>query len=232
MIRVLLADDHALMRAGLRQVIESATGLAVAVEAADGNAVLRALREVTCDLAVLDLSMPGISGIALIRQVRRLYPELPVLVVSMYIESQYAVQALRAGANGYLGKNATPAEFIEGIRQVARGGTCVSPAIAAKLVRELHARTGDAPHARLTPREFEIFRMLAAGQTVGAIADALSLSSKTVSTHKANLLDKLGLTSTAALVLYAQRHGLLEQDTAGFASFADGAESSIATALP
>jgi DNA-binding NarL/FixJ family response regulator len=182
----------------------------VAGEAVDGDDVLRAVRDRPCDVLVLDMSMPGRSGVALIRQIHSMRPRLPILVLSMHVQHQYAVHAIKAGAAGYVTKNSPSATLVDGIRKVARGGTFVSEGVAEKLAMELRRPASDAPHLALTGREFQVFHMLVEGRKVSAIAQVLSLSVKTVSSHKSRILDKLGASSTAGLVYYAVRHGLVE----------------------
>ncbi|HTH44699.1 MAG TPA: response regulator transcription factor [Oxalicibacterium sp.] len=215
MIRILIADDHAIIRDGLKQIISFVSNMAVVGEAADGDEVLQKLRSLPFDVLLLDMSMPGKSGVALIQQIAALKPDLPILVLSMHQESQYAVQAIRAGAAGYITKNAASSQLIEGIRKVAEGGTFVSPGIADKLLKQMHRREEDLPHTRLTAREFQIFNMLVAGHSVNDIARILSLSNKTISTHKAAVLQKLEAPTTASLVVYAMKHGLIDEGYAG-----------------
>lgn len=222
MIRILLADDHTIIRDGLKKILSTVPDMQVVAEAADGNELLALLRAGLPDVLLLDMSMPGRSGIVLIQQLQASYPALPVLVLSMYGESQYAVHAIRAGAAGYLTKNVESDQLIGAIRKVARGGTAVSAAIADKLIGQARQPLAALPHARLTARELQVFQMLAEGQGINEIALTLSLSGKTVSTHKANILAKLELTSTAGLVHYAIRHGLL----------ADAGELGEASAIP
>lgn len=211
MIQVLIADDHAIIRDGLKQIISFQPDMAVMGEAANGDEVLQKIRQGKPDVLVLDMSMPGKSGIALIQQVKASQPALPVLVLSMHQETQYAVQAIRAGAAGYITKNTASSQLIEGIRKVARGGTYILPQIAEKLVKQLHLPEPSLPHTALTPREFQIFQLLVEGHTVNEIAAALSLSNKTVSTHKANILQKMEIPTTAGLVYYALKHGLINE---------------------
>lgn len=213
MMRVMVADDHAIIRDGLKKIISTAQDMDVVAEAIDGEDVIAQLRATPVDVVLLDMSMPGKSGIALIQTIKAIHPSLPVLVLSMYRESQYAVQAIRAGAAGYLTKNVESDQLIGAIRKVARGGTVVSPLVAEKLVRQLHQPASSFPHTALTAREFQIFQMLVEGSSINAIAHCLSLSSKTVSTHKANILTKMDIPSTAGLVHYAIQHGLIATDT-------------------
>ncbi|WP_042884897.1 response regulator transcription factor [Cupriavidus necator] len=211
MIRITLADDHTIIRDGLKKIISTVPDMQVVGEAADGHELLSLLRLDVPDVLLLDMSMPGRSGILLIQQIRASHPALPILVLSMYRESQYAVQAIRAGAAGYLTKNVESDQLLGAIRKVARGGTVVSPTIADRLVMQARQPEAVLPHARLTARELQVFQMLAEGQGINEIAVALSLSAKTVSTHKANILGKMDISSTAGLVHYAIRHGLLAE---------------------
>lgn len=207
MIRVLLADDHALVREGLRRLLEASADIRVEGEAASGDEALARVRANDYDVAVLDLSMPGLSGIDLVRRVKLEKPALRVLVLSMHAEQQYAARALRAGASGYLTKEAAPAQLVAAIRKIAAGGVHITEAAAASLVSDL---AGDGPpHTRLSDREFQVLRLLAAGKSPTEIASELHLSVKTVSTHKARIQEKLGVSGTAELVRYALEHKLL-----------------------
>jgi DNA-binding NarL/FixJ family response regulator len=200
-IRVMLADDHTLVREGLRQLLAAAEGIEVVGEAADGDQALALVRAGEYDVAVLDLSMPGLAGLDLVKRVKQEKPRLKVLVLSMHGERQYAVRALKAGASGYLSKDSAAAQLVGAIRKVAAGGVQVSETAAAQLIAGGGAEA--EPHAALSDREFEVFRMLVAGQGLGDIADRLHLSVKTVSTHKTRILQKMGMASTAELVRYA-----------------------------
>jgi DNA-binding NarL/FixJ family response regulator len=210
MIRVLLADDHHVVRAGLRELLSGAEDITVAGEATDGHEALERVRNAEYDVAVLDMSMPGRSGIELIRLVKAERPRLKVLVLSMHSEEQYAVRALRAGASGYLTKDAAPDELIAAIRRVASGGAYVTPETAQRLALEASRDAGAAPHTLLSDREFQVLRLLADGRTVGEIARQLSLSVKTVSTHKTHVMEKMGLANAAELIRYALEHRLLD----------------------
>lgn len=211
MIQVLIADDHAIIRDGLKQIISFVPNMEVAGEAGDGEEVLQKIRSLKVDVLVLDMSMPGKSGIALIQQITAIKPELPILVLSMHQESQYAVQAMRAGASGYITKNTASSQLIDGIRKVAEGGTFVSPGISDKLIKQMHKPETELPHTKLTAREFQIFNMLVEGHSVNEIANILSLSNKTISTHKAAVLQKMEASTTANLVYYAMKHGLINE---------------------
>jgi len=209
MIRLLLADDHQLVRDGLKRILGAAPELEVAGEAASGDEALALVKANDYHLALLDMSMPGLSGIALIKRLRAEKPKLRILVLSMHGEDQYAARALKAGAAGYLTKDSASAQLVGAIRKVAAGGVHISEAVAASLVKA--AAGDDAPaHAALSDREFEVFRLLAAGRAPTEIAARLHLSVKTVSTHKARILQKLGVGGTAELVRYALEHRLLE----------------------
>lgn len=210
MIRILVADDHGIIRDGLKQIIAFNPDMQVVGEAESGDEVLQKLRALPCDLLLMDMSMPGRSGVALIQQVKASHPKLVVLVLSMHQESQYAVQAIRAGAAGYITKSMASQQLIEGIRKTARGGTFISSAVAEKLVQQIQQPHTQLPHVRLTAREFQIFQMLIEGRSVNDIANALALSNKTVSTHKANIHQKMEIETTAGLVQYAMKHGLIE----------------------
>ena len=210
MIEVLIADDHTMFREGLRQILSDEPDIVVRDEAIDGDDALRKIRSRHFDVLVLDMSMPGRGGIELIAQVRRVRPQLPILVLSMHAQRQYAVQAIKAGASGYVTKTSPSGQLADGIRKVARGGSFVSEEIAAKLAQHLQRPDATAPHSLLSAREFQVFQMLVAGRKVSEIARTLSLSVKTVSTHKTKVMDKLGASSTAALVYYAVNHRLVD----------------------
>jgi DNA-binding NarL/FixJ family response regulator len=206
----LLADDHAIVRAGLKEILAATGDITVAAEAANGNEVLARVRAADFDVAVLDMSMPGRSGVELIKQVKAEKPKLRLLVLTMHSEEQYAVRALRAGASGYLTKDSATEQLVAAIRRVAGGGAYVSPETAEQLAHDARKETDAAPHTLLSDREFQVFRMIANGQSVGAIARQLSLSVKTVSTHKTHVLEKMGLANQAELVRYALEHKLLD----------------------
>ena len=206
MIRVLLVDDHTLVREGLKQLLTATTDLRVADEACNGEEALALVKVNDYDLAVLDMSMPGLSGIELIKRLRLEKPRLRLLVLSMHGEAQYAARALKAGAAGYLTKDSAAAQLVSAIRKVAGGGVHISEAAAAQLVGSPNADV--ARHARLSNREFEVFRLLVQGRGPTEIAAQLHLSVKTVSTHKTRIFEKMGLESTADLVRYAVENQL------------------------
>ena len=210
MIRVLLADDHAIVRAGLKEILSSTGDIVIAAEATNGNDVLMAVRGGQFDVAVLDMSMPGRSGIELIKMVKAEHPKLRVLVLSMHSEEQYAVRAVKAGASGYLTKESAADELVAAIRRVASGGAYITPETAERLV--LDSGPADAlPHTLLSDREYQVFRMICMGKSITQIADELVLSVKTVSTHKTRILQKMGVASQAELVRYAIKHNLLDE---------------------
>jgi DNA-binding NarL/FixJ family response regulator len=207
MIRLVIADDHAIVREGLKRIVGEAPDLRVEAEAAEGNEVMRLVRELDFEVLMLDLSMPGRSGMELIKLAKAEKPKLRILVLSMHQESQYAVRAIKSGASGYLTKESAPAQLVQAIRKIAAGGAWISPEVAEQLALGAMPGGEKPPHEALSDREFEVFRQLVAGTTVTEIAANLMLSVKTVSTHKANLMSKLGITNPSELVRYALRHG-------------------------
>jgi len=210
MIRILLADDHALVREGLKRILGAASDIEVVAEAANGDEALALVRQHDYDLALIDLSMPGLAGLDLIKRLRLEKPKLRILVLSMHGESQYAARALKAGASGYLTKDSAGAQLLGAIRKVAGGGVHISEAAAVQLLGA-GAPAGDAlPHTLLSDREFEVFRQLVAGRAITEIAEGLHVSVKTISTHKARILEKMAMASTAELVRYAVEHRLLD----------------------
>jgi DNA-binding NarL/FixJ family response regulator len=210
MIRILIADDHAIVRGGLKQIMATTTDIAVVGETGQGSEVIDKLRNGEVDLLLLDMTMPGISGIDLIRRVRTEKPSLPVLVLSIHNEAQVASRALRAGATGYLTKDSDPEVLIAAIRKLAEGGRFIDPKLVDAMVFEKHA--GDVPpYEILSDREFQVLQMLAAGKSINDIADACALSAKTISTHKMRLMQKLGLSNNAEVIRYAIRHGLITE---------------------
>lgn len=210
MIRILVADDHTLVREGLKQILSSAQDMLVAAEAVDGDQALLRVRTGEFDLALIDMSMPGLSGIELIKRLKLEKPKLRILVLSMHGEQQYAVRAYKAGASGYLTKDSASSQLVEAIRKIAAGGVYISAAAAEQLA--LGAMRNDAalPHTALSDREFEVFRLIVAGISLTEIADGLHLSVKTVSTHKTHILQKMSMSGTAELVRYALEHQLLD----------------------
>lgn len=209
MIRLLMADDHGIMREGLKQLFNKVCDIVVAAEAVNGSQVLALLKQDRFDLLLLDMSMPEISGIELIEQVRLLRPTLPILVLSMHREPQIVSRALKAGVGGYLSKETNdPEHLLTAIRRVAGGGRYMDPGMAERVLFEA-GNEADLPHKALSKRELEIFMLLVQGQGVNKIAAMLDISGKTVSTHKARLMEKMALNTNADLVRYALTNGLL-----------------------
>ena len=204
MIRILVADDHEIVRDGLKRILAAAGDLQVAGEAASGDQALALVRAHDYDVAMLDMSMPGLSGIDLIQRLKAEKPALKLLVLSMHGEHQYAARALKAGASGYLTKDSAAEQLVVALRKIAAGGVHVSDAAAAGLLG-----AGNRLHGALSDREFEVLRLLASGLSPTEIGERLHLSVKTVSTHKSRILEKLGLSGTAELVRYALEQGLL-----------------------
>lgn len=211
MIRILIADDHTLMRDGLKQILATAGDMLVAGEACDGLQTMNRVRSGGWDLLLLDMSMPGRSGVDLIKQIRSEAPRLPILVLSMHKEDEYAVRSIRAGASGYLCKDSASKQLLTAIRTVAAGGRFISPEVATDLAFGLILHDDRPPHATLSDREFLIFRRIAAGEAINDIAAQLNLSAKTVSTYKTRVLQKMHMVNVAELIRYALKHGLLDE---------------------
>jgi len=210
MIRILIADDHAMVRQGLRQILSAQSDFVVVGEASNHAEVMQHLRRDPCDVLVLDIAMPGKNGIDTLKQLRLELPKLPVLILSMYSEDQYAVRALKAGAWGYLTKMAAAEQLVDAIRHVVRGRKYITPELGMSLAESIH-RDSDAPaHTLLSDREFQTLRLIASGKTLTQIGQTLALSPKTVSVYRARLLEKLGLQSNAELTRYAFENGLVE----------------------
>ncbi len=201
--RILIADDHAIFREGLRQVIAKKAESALIDEAANGAEALKKVLETRYDLILLDISMPGRNGLDILMELKRIRPELPVLMLSMHPEEQYAIRALRAGASGYITKGCAPAELLAAMNLAMEGKKYVSPSLADVLVSTMDG-AGERPiHSELSNREYQILCMIGSGKTAGGIAEELALSIKTVSTHRANLLKKMNLKNNAELTRYA-----------------------------
>jgi two-component system invasion response regulator UvrY len=209
MIHILIADDHAVVRRGVLQILAEAPEM-VADEASTGRDVLQAVRQDDFDVVLLDIALPDVSGLEVLKQLRSFKPDLQVLILSMYPEKQYAVRALKAGAAGYLTKESAPNELIAAIRQVSQGRKYVSQSLAEALAAELGGEIEKEPHENLSDREYQVMCLLAAGKTVSEIAAELSLSTKTVSTYRLRILEKLNLRNTAQIIRYALKRGLVE----------------------
>ena len=210
MIRILIADDHAIVRAGLKQFLAGEIDLEVTGEAATGDETIALARAGEFDVVLLDISMPERNGVDVLKTLRDTRPELPVLILSAFAEEQYALNLLRAGAAGYLNKEAAQSELVGAIRAVVQGRKYVSPALAQILADGVTGDAGTAPHAQLSRREFQIFCRLAAGQGATQIAEELFLSVKTVSTYRSRILEKMGMQSNADLTYYAVKNGLIQ----------------------
>lgn len=209
MISVLIADDHEIVREGLKRIIDETIDIRVVSEASDGNQVMDNLRQHEVDVLILDISMPGQSGLEVLKLVKCHYPDIKVLVLSIFSENQYAIRMLRAGASGYLTKETAAEKLVHAIRRVASGRKYISPELAEQLVSDLDS-PGDKPlHASLSDREFQVLRLLGSGMRVTDIARKLSLSVKTISTNRTRILRKLNLKNTAELICYALRHELV-----------------------
>jgi DNA-binding NarL/FixJ family response regulator len=207
LIRVLVVDDHPIFRRGLAALLEGAGDIAVVAEADDGIRALRVAAEVTWDVALLDVSMPRLNGIEVLRRLRDAYPERRVLVLSQFPEDQFRVRVIRDGAAGYIAKSAPPEELLDAIRRVASGRPLAEPPTP---VLAPNPSADALPHERLTPREYQVFTLIACGRTVTDIAAELNVATSTVSNHLWNIKDKLGVTTTGAIVSYAHRVGLVE----------------------
>ena len=208
-IRVLVADDHAIVREGLKQIIKLQSAIQCAAEASNGEQVLKLLREQDFDLLLLDMTMDGLSGVDLIKHVRSLRPRLPILILSMHDVAQLALHAINAGANGYITKGSEPEKIFDAIARVAQGGRYIDPHLSEELTFDNAARR-ESPHKLLSAREFEIFRHIALGRSNQDIARALFISEKTVSTYKYRILEKMRLGSVAELVRYAMENKIVE----------------------
>ena len=210
MIRVLLADDHTMFREGLKQVLAREEDITVAAEAGNGAETLLLLREHQVDVLILDISMPGMSGLDVLGELRREKPALPILVLSMHPEEQYAVRAIKAGASGYLTKQSAPEQLVTAIRVVAQGKKYVSTTVAMQLADAIAGDSEKPLHELLTDREFEVFRLIAAGRPLTQIAEELNLAVATISTFRSRIIEKTGLRSNAEMIRYGIEHGLVE----------------------
>ena len=208
-IKILIADDHPIVRAGFKQVISDMPDMLVADEAANGQEVLNYIRKKDYDLVLLDISMPGRSGLEILKDLKSEKPKLPVLILSIYPEEQYAIRALRAGASGYMTKASAPNELIAAIRKISEGGKYISASLAEKLAYYLDGDASKPPHETLSDREYQVMLMIASGKTVTEIADELCLSVKTISTYRTHILDKMRMKNNAEITLYAVQNKLV-----------------------
>jgi DNA-binding NarL/FixJ family response regulator len=209
MIKILIADDHPIVRKGLKQILAETPNIVVAGEANNGAEVLKKVLKNEYDMVLLDISMPGRDGIDTLKELKDLKPNLPVLILSIHPEDQYAVRVLRAGAYGYLTKESAPEELIAAIRTVSLGRKYISPSVAENLVFNLENNAKKQPHEKLSDREYQVMHLIASGKTVKQISEDLSLSVKTISTYRARILEKMKMKNTAELIRYAIKNGLV-----------------------
>jgi two-component system invasion response regulator UvrY len=209
-IRVLVVDDNAIVRAGLKQILADAPDMVVADGAGKWQEVLDKVSTSDFDVVVLDISLPGKNGIDILKEIKSRKPELPVLILSMHPEEQYAVRTLRAGAAGYLRKESAPSELISAIRKASSGGKYITPSLAERLATELEANHEKPPHELLSDREYEVLLLIASGKTVKQVAAEMSLSTKTISTYRSRILEKMKMENSAELTHYAIANGLVE----------------------
>ena len=211
MIKVLIADDHNLVRQGLKRILLENKGIGAVDEARDGKEVISKVSQKNYDVILLDISFPGRSGIDTLKQLKSLKPKLPVLILSMHPEEQYAVRSIRAGASGYLTKESTPEELVEAIKKVAAGKKYITTSLAERLAEEIGEPSAEElPHEQLSDREYQVMCMIASGKTVKEIGKELNLSVKTISTHRARLLRKMNMRNSAQLTHYAIRYKLVD----------------------
>lgn len=210
MIRVLIADDHAIVCAGLKQFLAEDPEIEVVSTASNGEEAVREVRERELDVVLMDISMPKKTGIDALKQIKALRPDLPVLMLSGYPESQYALNLIKAGASGYLNKECEPEDLVTAVHTLARGKRYVSPAVAQKLLEQFGMPLPEHPHELLSPREFQILCKLATGEALSAIADTLCLSVKTVSTYRSRVFEKMGFSSNADVTAYALKNQLID----------------------
>jgi two-component system, NarL family, invasion response regulator UvrY len=209
-VRLLIADDHAVVRQGIRQILSDAPEVEVVAEASNGLEAIEIVRSGDVDVVILDLSMPGLSGLETVKKLRQDYPDVPVLVLSMHPEEQYAVRVMRTGAAGYLTKDGAPEELVAAVRSVARGHKYVTSTLAERLAHELERGSDKLPHEVLSDREYQVMLLMAEGLSGRDIAERLTLSAKTVSTYRARLLHKMNMSSNVELIRYALRQGLID----------------------
>ncbi|GAB4222156.1 MAG: response regulator transcription factor [Spirochaetales bacterium] len=209
MLKVVIADDHPLIRKGLKQILSESLYFGKVDEAGEGKELMELLRKEPYDVVILDISLPGKDGLELLKDIKALYPSLPVLILSIHPEEQYALRALKSGASGCLNKASAPEELVAAIRRIVTGGTYITPVVEELLLKDLKRTQGQLPHQTLSDREYQVFLLLASGKTPTEIAEKLSLSVKTISTYRMRLLEKMGLKTNAQLTQYAFKHGLL-----------------------
>ena len=209
MIRVAIADDHPVVRHGIKRILEEEADMAVVAEAANGQELLQRIEQSPCDCVLLDIGMPGRDGLDTLTYLRRSYPKLPVLILSVYPEDQFGPRVLKSGAAGYMNKETACDQLVKAIRKVCAGGKYVSPTLAEKIASDLAADNNLPPHERLSDREYQVMRLIGSGKTVGQIARELCLSEKTISTHRARILEKMEMKTNAQLTYYAIHNDLV-----------------------
>lgn len=209
MIRILIADDHAVVRQGLKKIVDNGNDMKVVGEAQNGAELLNLIREQEADVIILDLSMPGRNGLEILKDLKRSYSSLPVIILSIHPEDQYAVRAFKAGASGYMTKESAPEELVKAVKISFQGGKYISPSVAELLANYVGIKGVEEQHKLLSDREYEVFILLAGGQTVSEIAIHLNLSVKTISTYRTRILEKMGMTNNAELSRYARNYSLL-----------------------
>lgn len=209
-IKIFIADDHAIVREGLKQIVSEEMDIEVAGEAENSEKLIEQLKTVECNLVILDINMPGKSGLEALKEIKILYPDLPVLILSMFSEDQYGIRAIKAGAEGYLKKVSAPNELVTAIRKIVSGGKYINPDLAEKLAITLSGKVKDNPHEKLSDREYQIMCQIAGGKTAEEIAGDLSISVNTFYTYRNRILEKLGLKSNVEVTQYAIRNKLIE----------------------
>ena len=210
MLKVLIADDHAVVRKGLKQILSETSDLTVAGEATTGQQVLDQIRKNEYDVIILDISMPGKSGLEILKEIKHENPSLAILVLSIHPEEQYAVRVIRAGASGYLTKESAPDLLVSAIRRVAQGKKYITPSLAEQLASYVERDKGQSPHEKLSDREFQVMQMIASGKTVTSIAEELALSIKTISTYRTRILEKMGFNNNSEITRYAIKNRLVD----------------------
>ncbi|MCW8804294.1 MAG: response regulator transcription factor [Ignavibacteriaceae bacterium] len=209
-IKILIADDHAIVREGLKQIVAEEKDILVAGEAENSEQMMELLKKEKWSLVVLDINMPGKSGLEALKDIKLLYPELPVLILSMFSEDQYGIRALKAGASGYLKKVSAPTELVTAIRKIISGGKYINPALAEKLAEKYGRKENELPHEKLSDREYQIMCNIALGKTAEEIAQELSISINTVYTYRNRILDKMSMKSNVELTQYVLSNKLVE----------------------
>jgi two-component system, NarL family, invasion response regulator UvrY len=210
MTRILVVDDHELLRRGLRSILSSAFSELALVEAADAPQALAAVEKLPCDVALVDIHLPGRGGLELLQDLRRLYPKMPVVVLSMFPERDYGLRAFKLGASGYVSKQGAEGELLWAIRKALAGGRYVTPLLAEALAAQMAGETPEAPHETLSNRELQVLQMVARGKSLKEIAAELALSEKTIGTYRTRISQKLGLGTNVELARYAERHKLVQ----------------------